>query len=163
MIQRLNQGTRALLAFARYVDYDLAARYLSAEQLALFRQMRRGEQLHSLNVLRTIIEQQASVPNDLVLVALLHDVGKIQRPLAVWEKSLAVIIRRVNNDLFLRWRRVSQVMTQHSQWGAQLVAKTGASERAVWLIAHHDDSPEKWQNHPYYELLKCLQIADELN
>ena len=151
------------MSFARYVDYDLAARYLSAEQLALFRQMRRGEQLHSLNVLRTIIEQQLSVADDLTLAALLHDVGKIQRPLAVWEKSLAVIIRRVNYSLFLRWRRVSQVMTQHAQWGAELVAETSASERAVWLVAHHDDALEKWQDHPYYELLERLQMADESN
>src|SRR5215213_6736056 len=96
-IQRLRQGIRALFAFTQPVDFDLAASYLTPAEMALFRQMRRSEQLHSLNVLRTVLAESAAaqqfVPPELAVAALLHDVGKSRYPLAVWQKTIAVLVR----------------------------------------------------------------------
>jgi hypothetical protein len=170
-IHRLRQGTRALFAFSQPVDYALAGQYLTAEQLRLFQQMRRGEQLHSLNVLRGVLAQ-GDTPPDLALAALLHDVGKIRYPLRLWQKTIAVLVRTFIPSLFVRlsagdpqrWiNRPFAVYAHHPAWGAELVAQTGASAAAIWLIAHHADNAEHWRGHDQYPLLKRLQAADDQN
>jgi hypothetical protein len=168
---RLRQGLRALFAFSRTVDYALAAPYLTDEQLRLFKQMRRGEQLHSLNVLRGVLAQ-GDTPPDLALAALLHDVGKIRYPLRLWQKTVAVLTRafipalsgRLSAGDPSRWiSRPFVVYAHHPAWGADLLAQTGASENALWLVAHHADNAEHWRTHDQYPLLKRLQAADDQN
>ena len=74
---RLNQGLRALGAWARPVEDARAARYLTPDLFALYRRMRRAERQHSLRVMDALIEGGHSDP-DLLAAALLHDVGKIR-------------------------------------------------------------------------------------
>ncbi len=171
-IQRLRQGIRALFAFAQPVETDLAAHYLTLDQLALFDQMRRGEQLHSLNVLRAVFDQSSSTPSDLAVAALLHDIGKTRYPLAIWQKSLAVLVkafapsqfeRLSHGDPSLWWQRAFVVYACHPAWGAELLTQAGGSADAIWLVAHHADDAERWKNHTLYPLLKRLQIADDTN
>lgn len=163
---RIQQGVRALVAFTRQVDYDLARQYLNDEQMALFKRMKRSEQLHSLNVLRHL----GNPTHDVAVAALLHDCGKILYPLAIWQKSLAVIIRKIAPAHYHRWSRKSPdhwwyrpfvVAENHPQWGADLVSQTGASVQTVWLIAHHAD--KRCVLHPYGNALRDLQRADDVN
>lgn len=176
MLHRLLQGLRALFAFAQPVEIESAARYLSPEQLTLFRQMRRGEQLHSLRVLRDVLAAGDGAPDsampDLAVAALLHDVGKTRYPLALWQKTLPVLVRPLLPDLFRRlsagdprrwWQRPFVVYSHHPVWSAELLAATGASSAAIWLVAHHQEQAEQWQNHVLFPLLKRLQAADDTN
>ncbi len=163
---RIQQGVRALIAFTRAVDYDLAGQYLNDAQLALFKRMKRSEQLHSLNVLRHLGNP---IP-DVAVAALLHDCGKILYPLAIWQKSVAVITRKIAPNYYHRWSKKSPthwwyrafvVAEHHPQWGADLVAETGASDQTVWLIAHHAD--KSCPLHAYGNALRDLQRADDVN
>ncbi len=168
--QRLQQGIRALFAFTRPVDHTLAAAYLNPAQMAYFRQMKRSEQQHSLNVLRALLAQ-GSTPDDLAVAALLHDVGKIRQPLAVWQKAAVVLARRflprayarwsADDATAPRWRRMFIVAAHHPRWGAALIAPTGAAACVIWLIAHHADDPALWEDHPCIQLLKRLKLADD--
>ena len=171
-IHRLRQGLRALFAFARPVDDALAGRFLSTDQLALFKQMRRGEQLHSLNVLRAVLAQSAVTPLELALAALMHDVGKTCYPLRLWQKTIAVLVRgfapaafdRLSRGDPRRWlNRPFVVHVAHPAWSAQLLARTSASEAALWLVAHHADQVDRWRDHNLYPLLQRLQLADDTN
>lgn len=171
-IRRIRQGVRALLAFSQPVDYALAATYLSPDLLALFRQMRRSEQLHSLNVLRDVLSQSSITPDDLATAALLHDVGKSRYLLMVWQKTLIVLVRAFTPPLYQRWtlgnpdnlwQRPFVVSVQHPVWSADMIAAAGASEGAVWLVRHHQDPPGQHTNHSYFHLLKRLQQADDAN
>mgnify|MGYP001381395592 CR=1 FL=1 len=164
--QRLQQGVRALIAFTRPIDNELAQKYLNEAQMALFKQMKRSEQLHSLNVLRHL----GDVSHDLAVAALLHDCGKICHPLAIWQKSIAVIIRKIAPQKYVAWSKKSPnhfwykafvVAEHHPQWGADLVAETGASDQTVWLIAHHAD--KSCPLHAYGNSLRDLQRADDVN
>ncbi len=168
---RIRQGLRAVFAFSKPVEVSLAAEYLTPELLALFQQMRRIEQLHCLNVLRDVLAQGAA-PRDLAVAALLHDVGKSRYPMQVWQKTLAVLVRAFSPQLFERWskgnptnlwHRPFVVYVHHPAWSAELIASAGASENAVWLAAHHQESAERWKNHPLVTLLIQLQQADNSN
>lgn len=166
---RLQQGVRALVAFARPIEYALAGQYLNEAQMTLFRRMKRSERLHSLNVLRQVMAQPCA-SHDLAVAALLHDCGKVLYPLAIWQKSVAVIFRRITPTHYHRWSEKSAshwwyrafvVAEKHPQWGAQLVAETGASAKTVWLIANH--AQKECILHAYGNALKVLQSADDVN
>jgi len=68
----------------------LAQAVLNPLQMALFRQMQASEQVHSLQVLKTLQEQGENHP-DLMTAALLHDIGKIRYPLRLWERVFIVL------------------------------------------------------------------------
>lgn len=171
-VQRLRQGIRALLAFSREVDYALAERYLSPAQMTLFHQLSRSEQLHSVNVLNDILTRDAHIPADLAVAALLHDAGKGRYQLAVWQKTVAVLIKkfapRLENrlsaeDRLTFWRAPFVVRRYHPRWGADLLTTAGASQRAIWLVAHHADPLTNWADHPNVTLLATLKWADDRN
>jgi hypothetical protein len=169
---RLKQGIRALFAFSVPVDEALAEAYLPPAQMALFRKLRKAEQLHSLNVLRTVLQQEATTPQDLAVAALLHDVGKIRYPMAIWQKSCVVIVRHFLPSFHARWsadehctdwRRMFVVGVHHPKWSAELVAQVGGTPRALWLIRHHADEVSAHTHHPDVTLLKRLKSADDAN
>lgn len=171
-VSRLRQGVRAVFAQTQTVDYALADHYLNPEQRGLLRRLNRGEQLHSLNVLRDVLAQEAHTPHDLAVAALLHDVGKSRYPMRVWQKTLAVLCRKFAPATYQRWSegdphdsiaRACVVAEHHPAWSRDLVAPTGASERALWLIGHHADPLDDWQEHPHALLLRRLQRADDAN
>ena len=170
--QRIRQGIRALFAFAQDVDFDLAERYLNTKQMALFRALAPAEQLHSLNVLRDVLQQADQTPHDLAVAALLHDSGKCRVHLAVWQKTLSILVKKfmprldsalsVEPDLTF-WRAPFIVRRHHPKWSGELLAEIGASDCAIWLATHHADAATDWQEHPYYGLLLRLQKADDAN
>ncbi len=175
---RLTQGLRALTAFRRTPDVQTAARFLNLPQLTLFRSLPRMEQLHALNVLRDALSiplpvEDSRAVDDLAVAALLHDCGKIRYPVRVWQKTLPVLVKKASPTLFYQlaerdpqhwvWRGFA-VKQHHPAWGAQLAAQAGGiSERALWLIEHHQDSAAQWQGHIHASLLHALQTADEAN
>ncbi len=169
-MRRLRQGVRALFAWARPVDTALAAKILSPELLRLFQRMRRSEQQHSLNVLRTL---QAQGHNDpaLLAAALIHDVGKSRVAFHLWDRVLVVLVKAAAPRLARKcgqgtptgWRRPFAVSQQHPQWGAEMAAAAGADPLLVQLIADHQKhlvGPP--QNH-VEERLYLLQNADDAN
>jgi response regulator RpfG family c-di-GMP phosphodiesterase len=170
-LRRIRQGVRAIVSPALHIDYDLASTYLNSEQMTLFRRMQRSEQLHSLSVLRDVLAQ-GDTPYDLAVAALLHDVGKLNHPLRIWQKTLVVLVRRLRPQVHQNWsngniqnlfKRASIVAEHHPKWSAAIMTKTSASDETLWLIAHHADEATCWRTHPSYEALVRLQKADDAN
>lgn len=175
-IQRVQQGVRALLAFATPLDLDLAQQYLSYAELDVFQQMSRAEQLHSLNVLRDVLAQSDTTPHALAVVALLHDVGKSRYHLAVWQKTLAVLVKTFIPKLAIHlaihlardealhfWRAPFTVWKYHPQWSGEILRACQSNDVAIWLAEHHQQNADLHKQHPNYHLLCRLQVADDVN
>lgn len=173
-IYRIRQGMRALLAavFIIPIDYEFAARYLSPALLGVFKQMKRGEQVHSLHVLRAVLAQEPETPPALAIAALMHDCGKIRYPVAIWGKTIAVLTRKFSPAQFDRlskgdpeqiFARPFVVYQQHPAWSGELLAQHDAPQDAIWLAQHHADDLAHWQNHALYHLLCRLHQADDTN
>jgi hypothetical protein len=170
-LYRLSQGLRALFSFAQPVDYALVAAYLSPPLLARFRELRRSEQLHSLRVLRALLDE-GDTPHDLAVVGLLHDVGKSRYPLSLWQRSLPVLLKALSprwlqhlsdGDPRNRWLRGFVVYVHHPAWSGDIIAQGGGSADSVWLAAHHADDAAGWREHRLYTWLVRLQRADDMN
>lgn len=170
-LMRFRQGVRALFAWAQRVDLALAERTLPPTLFPLFLKMRRGERLHSLNVLRTLQEQGYDQPA-LLTAALLHDVGKSRAPFYLWERVIVVLARAFTPQRAKRWgqtqapwgwRRPFVISAQHPAWGAEMVADAGADDLVVSLIEAHQRYLTRPPEGHFECLLSALQAADELN
>ncbi len=170
--QRVQQGLRALLAFATRVDLELAQHHLSPAEFDAFQNMAKAEQLHSLNVLRDVLAQADTTPHALAVVALLHDVGKSGYHLAVWQKTIAVLLKKAfpsfasrlaNRDKLTFWTAPFIVRAHHPRWSADILRTCDSDEIAIWLAEHHQDPAELYIDHANYELLCRLQVADDAN
>src|ERR1041385_4097680 len=125
----------------------LAATILSPSLLTLFKGMRRSEQQHSLNVLRTLRSWGYDDPS-LLTAALLHDVGKSRYPFFLWDRTIVVLVKAAAPALAKRWGsrppkgllRPFTVSFQHPQWSAEMVKAAGANPLAVELIDAHQRS-----------------------
>ena len=168
-VHRFEQGIRALLAFARSPDLDLAKQYLSGCEFKAFLSMSRSEQLHSLAVLRIILSADAAAPNALTAAALLHDVGKSRFHLAVWQKTLSVLVKtfvpplnRVlsRDEQATFWRAPFTVRQHHPKWSGEILRNCGSDPTVIWLAERHQEDADLHREHPRYALLIRLQRAD---
>jgi putative nucleotidyltransferase with HDIG domain len=117
--------------------------------------MQPGEQAHSLMVFHRLCSQtedlSAEQRCDLLVAALLHDVGKSRRPLRLWERVWIVVGQALLPGLAGRlgegsgegpvraWQRPFVVAAQHPAWGAELAAEAGTSPLAVAIIRRHQN------------------------
>ena len=139
--------------------------------MTLFTQLQASEQNHSLRVLREIQNRGEANP-DLLVAALLHDIGKIRYPLRLWERVFIVLGKK----FFPRrvkvwgqakprgWVRPFVVAAQHPLWGGDLALEVDTAPQAVSLIRRHQDkrhqrASDKIEDH----LLSVLQNADNLH
>lgn len=152
-------------------DLRPAQRVLSEPQMALFSRLQPSEQAHGLRVLKTLQAMGENHP-DLLTAALLHDIGKIQYQLHLWERVVIVLGKRFASNLVARWgnalpggwKRPFVIATQHPTWGADLARQAGTSALAIRLIQNHQEdvlsgSLDSLENH----LLSLLQKADDQN
>ena len=172
ILYRARQFWDALFLAPSLDDLDLISQDLTAEQMALFRQMHRSEQAHSLRVMRAVMDASdvfsVEQRKNLRQAALLHDVGKKRYPLRLWERVLIVLVKAFMPDRLQEWgegkprgwRRAFVVARQHPLWGAQMAAEAGAPPLAVSLIERHQELLDPAAKTLDDRLLRLLQSAD---
>ena len=145
-----------------------AKKILNDAQMALFLRLQPSEQAHALRVLQTLQKKGERHP-DLLTAALLHDAGKSQMPLRVWERVLIVLGKRLmpqkahtwGDAKPVGWKRAFVVARQHPTWGATLAAQAGTTELAIRLIQNHQEILSQGNYNPLERhLLTLLQEAD---
>lgn len=172
-VYRFWQGTRALAAWVRPVEDTLAEDTLTPDLFALYCRMRRIERQHSLRVLRDLRAHGHTEP-DVLVAALLHDVGKTRARFSLPEKVLVVLVKAFAPARYHRWgngpladkpawQRPFAVSAQHPAWGAEMVAAAGGRSLAVELIRRHADPLDGTVTTESDRLLIALQTADDRN
>jgi hypothetical protein len=165
---RARQFWNALLSPAKRVPSEVLLPHLKSAQIILFRRMQPSEQVHSYQIFQRL-QTAGQVTPDLLAAALLHDVGKIQVPLSIFDRIVIVLGKRLFRRAALRWaegtphgwRRPFVVAEQHAGWGADLASQAGATALTVELISHHHDRPIRDLDPQTEELLAALQAADD--
>ncbi|MCX6045397.1 MAG: HD domain-containing protein [Chloroflexi bacterium] len=174
-IYRIRQFFQGLSAHISVADRQAVTEILPDAAVALFARMPLDAQRHSLNVMYTLQTAGYDQP-DLLVAALLHDVGKVAADdagvrLGLWLRGPLVLLDAIAPawldawavaDPEQQWRYALYVHRQHPQIGARWASATGCTPDACWLIAQHQASGYQ-ANDPRCALLLALQAADGHN
>jgi hypothetical protein len=149
---------------------DEVAAILSPSELSLFDRFALNDQWHSYRVMSLLQDAGHDQPQ-LLVAALLHDVGKTKLPLSIWERSLIVLASLLlprqtavwGQGEAVGWKRPFVVKMQHPIWSAQMAAAAGSHPQAIALIQRHQDAIDPNDQSEEAKLLSLLQWADDQN
>lgn len=167
ILKRARQFFRALTAEISIEDEKYLMEHLNKQEQDLFFKMGLIDQFHSLKVAytieRLIIDGKEGVDkNFLIRCALLHDIGKVDVKLSVWDKVFSVLVVTfvpfLADELELKGNRAIYIYRNHAKLGGQKLQKMGLFQEAKIIALHH--SPPR-DNDP--KELKLLRLADEEN
>lgn len=170
ILYRVRQFIQSIWTISSPRDLQVVQSHLPTALQQLFERMSPADQAHSIRVCQSLLKQGHDDP-DLLVAALLHDVGKsIVRP-TVWERVLFVLANRIAPRQVLKWgeaevkgwKRAFVIAHKHPEWGAELVAEHGGSPAAVDLIRNHQAVGGWTQDAELSSYLTLLQSADGEN
>ena len=171
-LYRVRQFWKALTAKPTRQGMAEAKQVLPGALYTLFTRLQPSEKAHAIEVFRRV--RAESSDHELLVAALMHDIGKIVQPLQLWERVLIVLVQKFQPRTAppaagtarkkpTGWTRALVVAEKHPGWGAQLVHKAGASPTVVRLVRRHQDpltyEPESRED----KLLRILQSADNVS
>lgn len=144
ILYRAKQFWQALNAHLSQAQLSEVEQVISPQLFKLFLSMQPSEQLHSYKVY-TSLKVSGEQDPDLLIAALLHDIGKTRYPLHIWERVLIVLGKKIFPDKVKTWgnaepkglKRAFVVAEKHPAWGAEMVAGAGASGMTINLIKRH--------------------------
>ena len=164
---RTRQFWFTLFGAQKNIDLLSLRSYLTPAQIVLFQRLQPPEQAHAVRVMERLQAGGHDEP-ELLSAALLHDIGKILSPLAVWERVAIVLGRHFFPAAVRRWSQGTPrglchpfvVAERHPAWGADLAAQAGAAARTVDLISRHQQPLSGPPRSPTERMLAELQRAD---
>ena len=127
-------------------DLEYVKNNLWEKQYQLFLKLSKQEQYHSMKVAKDVekeCEQQKIDSKELIMVALLHDIGKIYKRLNVFSKSIMVISNKITQGKIrnIKCSKNIEVYFNHGNIGYELLKNSDISKRSLYLIKnHHNDS-----------------------
>ena len=172
-LYRVGQFGRSLCGRLSREQLTHVESWLTLPLFELFCRLTPSEQYHAYRVRQTLVAGGQTNP-DLLIAALLHDVGKSKMPLAIWQRVLIVLGFKFAPSRALRWgtgpdpssawARPFVVAVHHPELGAEMVKAAGGTELAVELIRRHQERKEREkEKERERELLSVLQHADNSN
>ena len=165
---RIKQFYWAFQSLIKKDDFTVLNRYLNSQQLNLFMRMSKSERQHSIRVYKSAINYISDKnisdidKNKMSKCALLHDIGKSQVRINIFEKSFVVIMNKITLGNFLKYNKIKRISNyyNHPRIGAKLLRDSGEKDEDIieCIEQHHN---EEIKEKSIY--LKILMICDNCN
>ena len=173
IVYRVSQFWNTLSKKSDPGPVDEAHLLLTLAQRELFAQLQPSEQKHAISIWRKLLDRGEDQP-DLLVAALLHDVGKLRYPMTPWQRVLVVLVKAImpararlwgsmpaeNWHKLPSWRKAFIVAEQHPRWGAELAHQAGVSPLVEYLIREHHHPWGQDINTAESDLLHRLWVID---
>lgn len=165
---RIRQFIWAILSYFKKLDMRFVREYLNREEEKIFSQLSKNEQHHSLRVCKSafeIVDKEYENVNKekLAKIALLHDVGKVEYKLNVFEKSIIVLLDKFTHGKISEYDKLKQINIyyNHGKIGADMLAsyKTFDNEMLQIVEEHHKENEALKGN----KLYRIIVEADNRN
>ena len=145
---------------------------LTREEFDLWSKLSPHDQIHSVRVAQGVRRRLAATPyagDSLWLsVAIMHDIGKLESNLAMYERMFATVAgRTVKLSTATRWASSARGLTRrvgrfliHGALGSEMIRSAGGREEiALWSAVHQADGLAAEQKIPL-PVIKALVEAD---
>lgn len=139
---RVKQFYSGLVAKVDDQDVIFLRTYLSEEEIQLFYKLAVYEQKHCVRVAREVkkLQEEQNIKSDLLVkAAILHDIGKVENRLNIFEKSLLVVLHKLTNGKmrFMSKSKAVDTFYNHPDKGYEVLKKYGYDEKLLYLIKNH--------------------------
>lgn len=163
MFQRVKQFYDYLTASVDSDDRRYVDKYLNSGEKKLFNKLAVHEQKHSINVAKDIenmYDKSLVKSDDLIKVALLHDIGKVKIKMSIIDKSIIVILDKITRGKMKKFQNIKKIYGYyyHADDGAEILKELEESSRILYLIKNHHNKNIKDDLE-----LNILKICDDRN
>ncbi|MGB4587698.1 MAG: HD domain-containing protein [Clostridiaceae bacterium] len=177
MIKRINQFFKNIVYGFKPLDEEYIDRYLSGSEKKIFLRLKKSEQYHSILIAKALekdaLENERSNKNELVRLALFHDIGKTEYPMNIVEKSIAVILRKMLKDKLKRLEKLEFISSSlyHGERGEEILRREGVFDSSPYCyqvvgLHHHQLEALKEKSslsEDFYTAFALLKKYDDLN
>lgn len=165
---RVKQFIWAITSNFKKVDKNFLKKYLSEEEMKIFNKLKVSEQHHCVRVCTDAINMAKSKFSHINIdykrlgkIALLHDVGKIEQPLNVIEKSVIVIVDKISKGKLNEYTKFKKVDSyyNHPKKSAKILAVLNYDREFLDTIRSHHNKLNGNEN----VYLNIIKTCDDLN
>lgn len=144
---RLRQFIWAINPKITSEDIQYIKENLNKNEINLFCKLSKAEQKHSIKVSKDInkmcVNKENINKNALVKVGLMHDIGKIEKSVNIFSKSIIVILNKITQGKLKSLDTLDSINIyyNHGKIGANILKDYGYDKRFLYLIEnHHNDN-----------------------
>lgn len=174
MRKRVVQFFKNILYIFMESDEKFINSTLTESEQKLFRTLKKSEQIHSELVTKAFIKSlHGKTSKDLVKAVLLHDIGKVERPLHLIEKSVAVLLHKtgLSGVSYIQKRPFMMSYLHHAERGADLLLSESIFKKDSMeeqLIRIHHETTENLRkiygkDSEFIRIHTLLKEADDCN
>lgn len=159
MLKRVKQFSQNIFYGFQDVDKSFLSAYLNEGELRLFNELKKSEKNHSIAVAKGVRSDLVLDEDEsLIKAALFHDIGKIEKPLNLVQKSLAVIMSKVMGTAVFRLDRMAFIGSYlyHGQRGEMILRNKKIFDEhplMYTLVGTHHFRAEELKGYDKEELL----------
>lgn len=163
---RVKQFIWAIKSIVEEVDYKFVDKFLSIHERQLFNKLSKSDKHHSIRVSKDAIDIIEKSNYDVKLekvakAALLHDIGKIDAGLNIFEKSIMVILDKASKGKFKKYSNIKQVdiYYNHPEKGIDLLKKIDIYDKEFLDSIRYHHEVDKSNN----IILEIIRESDNRN
>ncbi|GKU27285.1 HDIG domain-containing metalloprotein [Clostridium folliculivorans] len=149
----------------KQLDEEYINEYLEEHEKKLFDKLKIGDKHHCVRVSKDSLEIYEKIKENLdeyqlAKAALLHDIGKSERPLNFIEKSIVVLLHKFTKGKIRKYDNIKilDIYYNHPKKGVDMLQNYGYKEEFLQVIGNHHD-----KKHTDNTMLNIVRESDNKN